>query len=415
MAHCENMSLDDKSLSDCHFVDDEVKKRDKGIEEQSKTLPGVTNITKNKGVTFPVSDVEVCKTPIPPTSYMKSVTPRLKQKVESCFYGNSNIVSHGNLHALVASVHDAFHDHYPIVLSPDMIWLCIMQGLSIHINENAEKMRKYFVEHEGKKEIRVRRDDFVKGSATNPWPEVFSEFSDKIKDEIGDNTYSLITPDFTTTGPLEKAVTDIVLMEAMKSYFKYTMWSFCGIPSVTLEGTTEDWISIRERTAKLAHYDLGWWTTHLLPVLDQFINASKGEVDKSFWSSIYKMNDESDGTYITGWIVTLFPYISYETFGDKSFNPQAPFDRVRGPTYTVFAQNQWLSKWSEDLKPFRRGGLRTDIIPSGLSAAPYIWEYFDESFKMKFIGGFMGVSQDTESLALRPELGWAVVEDTIGV
>ena len=29
---------------------------------------------------------------------------------------------------------------------------------------------------------------------------------------------------------------------------------------------------------------------------------------------------------------------------------------------------------------------------------------------MEFVGGFVGVAQDRETLALRPEIGWAVLE-----
>ncbi|XP_077997545.1 uncharacterized protein LOC144450727 [Glandiceps talaboti] len=381
----QGRETDMKLIEEWGCSDRDVIKRGQELEEEYKTLQEVCATTKPAGSTFPVENVEICQKKLPVTSAVKSIVSRLNQKVESCFHGNANIVSQGDLHGLVGAVHRAYHNHYPLVLSPDMIWLCIMQGLSTHINENAERLRKKFVEHDGKKEITVRRDDFVKGSATNPWPEVFSEFSDKIKDEIGENTYSLITPDFSTTGPLEKAVTDIVLMEAMKSFFDYSAWSWCGIPSITLQGTTEDWIAIRDKTAKLEQYDLKWWTDHLLPVLDQFVNASKGEVDRSFWSSIYKYSGESGGPYISGWIATLFPY--------NSRNNRNTY-RIRGSSREIF------------------GAMTTSSFPTGLSAAPFIWEYFDEEFKMKFIGGFMGFSQDTESLALRPELGWAVVENT---
>ncbi|XP_077992514.1 uncharacterized protein LOC144446589 [Glandiceps talaboti] len=371
----------------------DVIKRGQELEKEYKTLEEVHATTKPAGLgsTFLVDDVEISREKLPPTSAVKSVVSRLNQKVESCFHSNANIVSRGDFHGLVGAVHEAYHNHYPLVLSPDMIWLGIMQGLSTHINENSDKLRKKFVEHEGKKEIKVRRDDFVKGSATNPWPEVFSEFSGKIKDEIGEKTYSLITPDFTTTGPLEKAVTDIVLMEAMQSFFDYTLLTLCGIPSITLQGTTEDWVAIRDKTAKLEQYDLKWWTDHLLPVLDQFVNASKGEVDRSFWSSIYKYHQQTSGTpMVTGWIATLFPYDSDNR------------------------QNTVLGEWSNH-KGVTLGlddAMTTDDFPTGLSAAPFIWEYFDEEFKMKFIGGFMGYSQDSESLVLRPELGWAVVENT---
>lgn len=53
-------------------------------------------------------------------------------------------------------------------------------------------------------------------------------------------------------------------------------------------------------------------------------------------------------------------------------------------------------------------GPETDAFPSGLSRAPFRWQYGLESHAMEFLGGFVGVRQDPGTLALRPEIGWAV-------
>ena len=91
--------------------------------------------------------------------------------------------------------------------------MCIAQGLAHHINTNAKKLRRKFVEHKGKKEIVVRRDDFVKASPENPWPEVFDEFSEQIRKHIGEKTHDLLTPEYSTTGSAEKAAAQVVLMD----------------------------------------------------------------------------------------------------------------------------------------------------------------------------------------------------------
>ena len=129
------------------------------------------------------------------------------------------------------------HGHRPIVLSPDMIWLLIAQGFAIHVNEHAEEMRNHFVSHEGKKKLVVRRDGFIKGSLENPWENVFDEFSTHIRREIGKTNHELIVSQFSTTGVIEKAVNEVVLMDSMKAYFKYIVYTRCGIPEVRLEGT----------------------------------------------------------------------------------------------------------------------------------------------------------------------------------
>ena len=49
------------------------------------------------------------------------------------------------VNAFVAAVNTVYALHYPLVLTPDAIWMCIAQGLAQHINANAEKLRVYLL------------------------------------------------------------------------------------------------------------------------------------------------------------------------------------------------------------------------------------------------------------------------------
>ena len=292
----------------------------------------------------------------------------------------------GQIHAFVGAVHTAFANHYPLTISPDHIWMCIAQGLSNHVSANAEKLRSMFVKHEsGKETLSVRRDDFVKGDPNNPWPEVFDEFSEQIRQHVGPETHDLLSPDFTTTGPNEKAAAQVVLMDTLKNYFQFDFETMCGIPEITLEGTIDDWQKLREKTLSLAKYDLDWWIKPLTPILDQFVAAASGKVDVKFWRDMYKRNDDSGGPYITGWIVTLFPYAG------------------RGKR-----RNGYLENWN---KEYVFGGVKTTYFPRGVVYTPFKWIYQGNEVPMHFYAGFMCVTQDPHTLALRPEIGWAVAND----
>ncbi len=285
----------------------------------------------------------------------------------------------------VAAVHTAYDGHYPLIITPDAIWLCIIQGLAQHINANPKELRHLFVEHESKKKLLVKRDDFVKGSPSNPWPEVFVEFSQQIRQHVGAKTHDLLTPEFSTTSPAEKAAAQVVLMDCFKEYFDFCVASRCGIPEITLEGTVDDWRRLRERALNLAQYKLDWWISALSPILDQFVKAASGKVDQHFWSTIYKMADDSGGPFIYGWILTLFPYNRH---GQR---------------------NKYLSSW-EEYRLF--DGMTTDEFTAGIVCTPFNWAYFDKEFPMNFYAGFMTCTQDQTALSLRPEVGWAVVSDT---
>ena len=291
--------------------------------------------------------------------------------------------------AFIEAINTAYDKHYPLVLSPDAVWLLIAQGFARHVNENAEKLRNLFVEHEGKKTLKVRRDDFVKGSLDiNAWPEVFGEFSEQIRNNTGPKLHDLLSPTFTTTGRVEKAAADVVLMDTMKKYFEYVLLTMCGIPEITLEGTLEDWKQLRDRAVALAEFDLEWWITELTPVLDQFVAAASGKPDQKFWSKMYKEAHGSGGPFIRGWIITFFPYLI----------------RNNGVAY----RNPHLTTWSQK-EIF--GGVQTSDLAIGVSKVPFIWEYYDKEIPMHFYAGFMGIAQHQTSLAIQPLIGWAVADD----
>ena len=261
-----------------------------------------------------------------------------------------------------------------------MIWLTIAQGLANHTNANAEQLRSKFVKHQGKVSIEVRRDDFIKGSLDNAWNGVFAEFSAEIRKHIGETTHDLIVPTFSTTGLVEKAVSEIVLLDAMQSYFEYGVSTSCGIPKIKLEGTVADWQQLLKQTQELAQFDLEWWVDRLIPLLEQFVLAAQGQPDREFWQSAYKLNSPGSGdAYITGWITAFFPYLKNSETG------------------TANRKQESLS-------------FTTAQIPSGLAKAPFKWKYHTEVYDMEFLGGFVGIKQDLDDLFLRPEIGWVILE-----
>lgn len=333
--------------------------------------------------TFSVSDVKLSKDRLKSTTLGASLKVVLNALDEPEASGSNatNLVT-SNCHGFVQAVHTAFDAHLPLTLAPDDVWLCIAQGFANHVNANAETLRKRFVDHEGKAVIRIQRNEFVKGSPTNNWTGAFTEFSDQIGTYIGKKR-DLLVSDFSTTGPIERAASEIVLMDAMQQFFDYRCRTMCGFPSITLLGTVSDWEDVRQRASTLAEYDCSWWTDQLVPVLDEFVASAKGTVHKSFWESFYKRGAGSGGPYVTGLINTLFPYLDSKP-------------------------NRYIDKCAERLGSMC-GGPNPEDMGTGLSVAPFLWEYHSAEIPMELLGGFVGVAQDEEG-GLRPATGWAVRE-----
>ena len=282
-------------------------------------------------------------------------------------------------HNFVEAVNKAYDKHLNLTLSPDMMWLLIAQGLSQHINNNAEQLRHQFVSHEGKKKIEVFEDGFRKG-AQNNWPHMFGQFSREIATYIGKKR-DLIVNSFSTTGPVELAASEVVLMEAMQKYFSYECTTCCGIPNITLTGSKEDWRDIANRVRAISEFDLGWWTAKLGPIVDEFVSAANGTPNVSFWQNIYKVNGGSGGPYISGWITDLFPYL--KDYSTKDYTQRNTFNHSRG-----------------------MGGLTSRAFPTGMAKVPFIWNYFSEKFNMELAAGFVGNSYLDEAIV--PQIGWAV-------
>lgn len=290
-------------------------------------------------------------------------------------------------HPFVAAVHAAFDQHRPLVLSPDAIWLMIAQGFAFHVTANAEALRDRIVSHQGRELIALRRDDFVLGSPDNDWPAAFTALSSEVRARTGD-LHALVVSDFTTTTPASRAASEIALLATTQSYFAYQIHTMCGIPEVTLTGTGDDWRAIRARAEALRAYDCDAWIDALTPVLDQIVGAEAGEIDRDFWSSLYKNKNASGGPYVTGWINVLLPYV---------LDHQGKM-----------VVNRALGAWREGMTTPFGGGPSPEFLPSGLSRVPFLWKYLGQEYRMALLGGFVGVAQDPKTLALTPEIGWGV-------
>jgi len=339
-------------------------------------------------ITLSVANVEKNKNPLSKMNAKKSIEALLGEKtVESCSSYNEDICYSPPYHSFVAAAHMAFDKHYPLCLSPDIFWLLITQGFAKIVNNNSEQMRKYFISHEGKKEIEVVNNLLVKGKIDNPWSDVFDDFSQAIEENIGTENHRNIVVRFSTTGKIEKAANEVVLMDSMQSYFDCSVRTLCGIPEIMLEGEVEDWKKLLDATQKIMKSYKTTWFEKVIPLLSEIVETAKGKSNSSFWNDFYKLDSGSGGPYITGWIVNMFPYLCSTDWNTGT-------KRDVNNTY-VDGKNSLFS------------GITHDKFPSGLSSVPFKWKYFLDVFDMTFIAGFTGVEQNEQGF-LRPKIGWAV-------
>src|SRR3954454_20747154 len=228
-------------------------------------------------------------------------------------------------HGLAAAIFHAYNNHQHLRLTPDDIWLTVAQGVSQHINYNAEKFRYMFVNHEGKKEIGINAQDilnFRNSRLEGDWPEVVNRLvvaTDQAVEKI--DIKSLLECDFSTTTKNSLTASRIVLLDTVKAYFSYKFHFACGIPKVTLEGTLEDWTKLQEKVFKLRqlNLDMDFWLDRLDPVICKLIETYNGEIDEDFWAKIVTSKSFGSGgsSTVGGWMSAFYPY---EKNGNKVEN-----------------------------------------------------------------------------------------------
>ena len=313
-------------------------------------------------------------------------------------------------HAFLDAALLAFHHHRPLVLKPSHVWLMVAQGVATHVKDNAEALRDKWVMHDGKKELIVCRDGFLRGQA-NDWAGTVPEFVSQIRAHTVAGVADLLTPRFSTTTEVESIACGITVMDACQKYFDYSVYTRCGYPSITLDGAPEDWEALHANALTLiGRQCLGpfaeSWSSALESVLSRITLAAKGmvPVDVEFWQSMCKRGGQrgSGGySWINGWVNVFLPFMS----NNKANGCCVPYR----PDAAYVAEGAHEVYYGHTDQKEGVAGIPDSMVPSGLSSAPVKWVYLGTAIPLLFQAGFIGVVQDKKG-RLCAEVGWAVTE-----
>jgi hypothetical protein len=363
--------------------------------------------------------------------------------VEGCGPANTSLIVGETVdgNGFLQALDFAYNYHRDLVLRPDDMWLLIAMGFATHINKNPEKYRSLLVAFEGKQVIEVEESRVVPGNGVaNDWVEcgVFDKFGKNIAEHIGAELYDTLVSNFSTTTPLDKAVSEIVLMDTTQACFNFKVVGCCGIPHIILEGTIEDWESLRSRVEPLAAFDLAWWLDDLRPILDQFVDAKRGKVDKDFWARMYRGEHWWGGMYddvlvdcsVSGWIHALFPYKANKELNKASETTMPAsakyrrmtdsYEKVLGNTCVgcgsvgvgAHGGGQWWCRscWGlHDLSRWYNHKVSLKDMPTGLRKVPFVWSYCGTQHKCDFVAGFVGCAPTCQANEVRPQLSYCVL------
>ena len=319
----------------------------------------------------------------PPMNKTLNQAEKNNSLVASSFANEHNLEYQGE-GPFFSTLVTAYANHMSVTLSPDMVWLLISQGFARYVDAHAEELRSLFVDHDGKMKLVVQGKDFLFDDVD--WPKLIGTFASLIDKNTKGDIAQVITADFSTTGPVERVASQITLMKSMEHYFEYEYVTTCGIPSITLKGTPEDWQRVLEKAKKLSQYGLDGWVKELEPILTEFVRAAEGHPNQRFWQCIVKKiredelmraagdgcGDETEPTILDGWFLKLYP-------------------NWDGKTYEIAA--------------FGTKAMETEIV-----RVEFNYDLLGlMSFPMELWAGFIGTEVDTTARMLTPKIGWMAI------
>ncbi|EQC29320.1 hypothetical protein SDRG_12989 [Saprolegnia diclina VS20] len=279
----------------------------------------------------------------------------------------------------------AYAQHLHLVLRPDDIWLALMSQFALYVDGSSEELRSQLVKHrKGKIELQVlldggRVDTIDFGLCANM-------MIDEMRAHLVDPTLAdVLLPNFTTTTLHDRITASILTMATMKKFFDYKILISCGIPTVTLRGSVDDWQQIRSRIEHFRAYGdrMQTWVNLLSGVLDQFVAAARGEPDTAFWQTIYHSTYQGCGQrYVSGWMSVF-----------AVFNKQG---RWQGDERTT-------SSGKTSLYPI----IAADALPPGYGTVDVEIDEIGVKTNAIMLAGHMAYAiQDNNTIV--PQLGWAM-------
>lgn len=336
---------------------------------------------------------------------------------------DEQVLAGGHPHGFISAAISAFAQHYPIAIRPQHFWLMILQAVATHVDQNAEEIRSKWVAHTEKKELKVVRDHFVLGKP-NDWAGVITgppdSFAAQIEANVIDGVFAQLNPGFSGTTAAEGIAGAVTVMNITQNYFSFKCSTCCGFPSVTLEGTLEDWELLRAHAEALmmercTEEFSQAWSCALLPVLDKLIEEYKVGAglsssfqrtapDEAFWNSMVKRGGTSGSgarTWFSGWVNIFFPFIEGKpNRWCVAYSPSNGYVKEgrNGGHYDMFGAI-----------PKGVDGPDCADFPKGLAEAPVTWLYHGSELKLTFKAGFIGATQDPNTKVVRPKVGWFIV------
>ncbi|BCS83495.1 DUF4419 superfamily protein [Cotonvirus japonicus] len=247
-----------------------------------------------------------------------------KSNIFHQIYELEKTIQRSKSNALFDMLYYAWANHVPVKIRPDDLWLLILSQFAIHVNLNPEPYRQFFADKNnlnGVTTLEVKYDDH-NDISTVPIDDFIDKITNGLENRItSNNLVREFQCDFSTSNKFTTLTSKIIFMYLSEKFFSYKMLLSCGIPSIELDGTLEDWEQFRKKITMIvgtvsgaqeeSNISIKNWTLQLLDIANQIINSIKNpETGVKFMEKMFYIERCGSGSQesLQGWIVNLFLY-----------------------------------------------------------------------------------------------------------
>lgn len=204
---------------------------------------------------------------------------------------------------LIGLLAEAYSSHKSVALYPHDFWMVLISEITSHVKKNKNKFKSLFTDSDEKVEILVPAN-----SPTEiPIDMLASLVSGLVKFDS-----SILMPSFSTNTPFITEMIQALFCDLSSSYYDYSMFC-CGIKSIKLMGTQNDWFMVKTNYEKIselfgnADTTLAQYFTDVNSILTN-IYESFAVDNTDFWKNIFTNKNVGSGgdLDISGWITDLF-------------------------------------------------------------------------------------------------------------
>jgi hypothetical protein len=286
----------------------------------------------------------------------------------------------------------AYSEHHHLYIRPEDVWFAILNQLSFYINAHAEELRKFFVSHDGQKQLAVVEVGTLHSVDHGALAvRMTYEIEKKVNDP---ELRTWVMPDFSTTTNSDQVIAAVLFMGAMQQYFSYEFRLICGIPSVTVLGERADWEKIRSKLDKTDQLgeEPAQFAALLKIVLDFFVKTFDQPEDPDvidFWGRIAHENNNMSGpNWLSGW-VTAFCFWDYKGKRIGGLPRSSSLRHSEPDVKYETDENVTATSFRLDLDQFHT--VKMTDIPNGYSSVPITVNDNGIIYQTRMVAGSVGM------------------------